>query len=173
MPDYYPAPTVRAWDDFSEYVPLLLAAIDAELLNPFVWHPDERTDALQLMDDLKTFIAVLADTMKQAQTVTEKDITPTTIFPLLLRTVATNETVDELLLTVDVAFDAGSLSVGDDDNPERFMSATTGALDEVGQIQLSPQHRYEAATDVKIYLTGTPTVGAARVTLYTYEVSNG
>lgn len=99
---------------------------------------------------------------------TEIDITPATPFPLLLKSVAAGETVDEVLLTVDSAWDAGTLSVGDAGDHEKLLPVSYNNLAETGQYQLSPQYKYTAATDVYIYLTGAPTTGSARVTLYSY-----
>lgn len=166
--DTYPKPTARAWDDFSQYVPLLLAAIDAELMRDAVWTEVDRDDALAYMDDLKTFILELEDLMTSLMP-TEVIITPATAFPVLLKSVAAGETCDEILVTVDSAWDAGSLTIGDATAPERLMPSGATNLAITGlQSQRSPQYQYPAATDIFIYLTGSPTTGSARVTLYTY-----
>ena len=99
---------------------------------------------------------------------TEIAITPATSFPLLLKSVAAGETIDEVLLTVDSAWDAGTLSVGDAGDHEKLLPASYNSLALVDQFQVSPQYKYTAPTDVYIYLTGAPTAGSARLTLYTY-----
>lgn len=170
MPDFYPKPTARAWDDFAQYVPLLLGAIDAELMRRDAWDEDDRDDALYYIDDLKTFIAVLADMLMQQQTVTPATITPATTFPLLLRTARAGETIDEVLVTVDEAFDAGVLTIGDAGQVDRLLSAgENNLLAAPSQWQVSPEYIYESDTDIFVYLTGTPTIGSARVKLYSEQ----
>lgn len=169
MPETYPAPTARAWDNFSQYVPLLLGAIDAELNRPDVWESADRADALYYIDDLKCFLLELETILMSQQTVTEIAINPATTYPALLKTLRAGETIDEVLLTVDEAFDTGTLSIGDESDHERFMSAGLNSLTASGQFQSSPQTKVEAETEVYIYLTGTPVTGSGRVTLYTYQ----
>lgn len=104
----------------------------------------------------------------RALILTEIDITPATAFPLLLKSVAAGETIDEVLLTVDSAWDAGTLSVGDAGDHEKLLPASYNSLALVDQFQVSPQYKYTSADDVLIYLTGAPTTGSARITLYSY-----
>lgn len=66
MPDFYPPPTARAWDDFAQYVPLLLGACDAELMRPDAWEADDREDALLYIDDLKTYLLELPRVVQMA-----------------------------------------------------------------------------------------------------------
>lgn len=169
MPDTYPKPTERAVNDFGQYIPLLLGAIDAELMREDAWTEADRTDALLYIDDLKTYIMMLPGLLMSSVQITEFTITPATVFPFVLKAMQTGETADEILVAVDIAFDAGLLQVGDDINPDRLMPYYFNDLAQLDQYQVSPQYKYTEPTDVKIYLTGTPTVGSARIVLYSYQ----
>lgn len=106
---------------------------------------------------------------EDAVIVTEIVITPATTFPVLLKSMAAGETADEILVKIDAAFDAGSITIGDAASNDRLFPAAYNILDEPGaDIQLSPQYEYAAETDVLVYMTGTPTIGSARVVLYSY-----
>jgi len=61
MVDTYPKPTARAIDDFEQYLPLLLGAIDAELMRSVAWTDEDRQDALLYMDDLKSYLMTLPE----------------------------------------------------------------------------------------------------------------
>lgn len=100
---------------------------------------------------------------------TEIDIKPATIFPVLLKSMLAGENVDEVLVIVDSAFDAGSLTIGDAGDNARLMSAGSNSLFNAGQYQVSPEYIYPADTDVLVYLTGAPTTGSARIVLYSYR----
>lgn len=168
MPDVYEKPTARAKDDFNQYISLLLGAIDAELMRPDVWEDADREDALLYIDDLKTYLIELPQILMSQQSITEIDISSGTVFPVLIKTVLAGETVDEVLLTVDTPFDTGVLSIGDDGDNSRLMSADSNSLALAEQFQLSPQVRYSSGTAIYAYLTGTPSTGSARITLYSY-----
>lgn len=145
----------------------------SRLLRHTVWlgTPEEQEAAVQ---QVRQFLAALQERIPcgeimTAPIVTEIDITPESVFPLLLKSAIEGETIDEVLLTVDSAWDAGVISVGDDADHDRLLPAAYGVLDTERQIQASPQYRYSAGTDVNIYLIGAPTTGSARVTLYSYQ----
>jgi hypothetical protein len=148
-----------------------------KLLRRGVWLGDPETQAWAVGEVQKLLIQLMqrnpcgeGEAMKPLIP-TEIIITPASTFPLLLKTMAAGETVDELLLTVDEAWDAGTLSVGDAGDHEKLLSASYNSLALVDQFQVSPQYKYTAPTDVFIYLTGAPTTGVARITLYSYEES--
>lgn len=96
-------------------------------------------------------------------------ITPATTFPVLLKAMLAGENVDEVLVVVDTAFDAGILTIGDAGDVDRLMPATSNNLLSAGQYQVSPEYIYPADTDVLVYLTGSPTTGSARIVLYSYR----
>lgn len=127
---------------------------------------DTNRDAIQAM--LADLIALIDGTPVAAEGITEITITPATVFPVLLKSVAAGETVDEVLLVVDMAFDTGSLTIGDAGDVDRLMLATDNSLLLAEQFQVSPEYQYPAAADVYVYLTGTPSVGSARIRLYSY-----
>jgi hypothetical protein len=151
------------------WLPFLTGAL-VPYTQPDVWlgSPDDQFDAAQEVEKLLNALAGAA-VPEEGVIVSELDLTPVLAFPALVRTVVALETADEVLLTLDAVFDAGSLTIGDDSDPARLMPAVDlTALNPGDQIQLSPQYRYPAGTEVKVYLTGSPTTGAARITLYSF-----
>jgi microcystin-dependent protein len=62
--DYrYDTPTASVFDDLGQYIPLILSAIDAELGRSDVWLEGDEDTALAYIEDLRTFIAELEQTM--------------------------------------------------------------------------------------------------------------
>lgn len=141
----------------------------APLTDPAEWQGSD-DDAYAASQQVELLLAALSQesTMRPVE-VTEIPLTAADTFPLALRSCLEGETADEVLLTIDEVFDAGSLTVGDDSDPASLVGSIDLAQLVAGeQWQLSPQFRFLADTDVKAFLTGSPTTGAARLTLYTY-----
>lgn len=55
----YPVPTASPYDDWQQWIPLLLSAVEAELDRPDVWPDDQADDALGLVEDLKAWLMEL------------------------------------------------------------------------------------------------------------------
>jgi microcystin-dependent protein len=55
----YPVPTVSIFEGVTEYIPLLLAAVDAELGYPSVWPDDEAETALSYVEDMRAWLQEL------------------------------------------------------------------------------------------------------------------
>lgn len=151
---------------------LILAAVNGalyELTHAHNWEqygavtPDEIAAAMQTM-----FLDYLNSECGMGQNVTEITITPAAAFPVLLKTVLSGETADEILVTVDTAFDTGTLTIGDSGDNDRLMTDTQNSLALTEQFQVSPQYKYTDTTDIYVYLAGAPTTGSARITLYSY-----
>jgi hypothetical protein len=139
--------------------------------DPDLWQgsSDDQFDASQ---EVMKLLGAFADASipEEGVIVSDIDFAFGTPSPALIRAVHPLETADEVLLTVDSPFDSGSLTVGDDVEPARLLSIPDLSLLAAGdQIQVSPQYKYASATDVKVYRTGAPTSGAARITLYSFR----
>lgn len=137
----------KNWEQFGAITPAEMAAAMSVMYEAFM--------ASSCEDDVPTQIT----------------ITPATVFPVLLKSVVAGETADELLVIVDEAFDADLvLSVGDSGDNARLMTIQQNNLQVVGgQYQVSPEYQYPGAADIYVYLTGgTPTVGSARIRLYSF-----
>jgi len=166
----YPTPTASPYTDFKQYIPLLISAVQADLDRADVWDSGSVVVALGYVQELLAFLCELEDILNTGLITTEVEIAFDSTFPVLLKSVKPGETIDECLITVDTAFDTGSLSIGDAvDNECLFPAAYNSLLTADEQYQVSPQYRYPADADVFVYLTGTPVSGIARVTLYTYQ----
>ena len=173
-----PVPDVGIFDEPEISVcinPKWAAYIDgavSRLLRRSVWLGDEDAQTFAT-GEIRKFLAALQERIPCEPTMralvpTEIDISPATVFPLLLKSVAAGETIDELLVTVDEVWDAGTLTIGDAGDPERLMTAAYNSLALAEQFQVSPQYKYVSPADVYIYLSGAPTTGSARITLYSY-----
>lgn len=57
----YDTPTASPFQDFSQYVALLVGLIEQELERADVWNPDDLDVCLGYMEDLKAFIQDLPD----------------------------------------------------------------------------------------------------------------
>lgn len=151
-------------------VALIYYLVSVLTANRLVWQDyDTNYDAIDAM--LADLAARLDSAIARELMITEVEFAFDSTYPLLIKALEAGETVDELLITVDTPFDAGNLTVGDGVNPSRLITAAYNDLLEAGQYQVSPQYQYGSATNVYAYLTGSPTVGAGRITLYTYTES--
>lgn len=63
MPDFYPLPTVSPLDDISDWIPILLGAVDAHLDNPAAWDEADWDEASALIEDLRVFLTELPDNL--------------------------------------------------------------------------------------------------------------
>ena len=62
MTDFrYPTPTASPFTDIAPYIPLLLAAVEAELDTPAAWSEDDAAVALGYIEDLKIWITELTN----------------------------------------------------------------------------------------------------------------
>lgn len=151
------------------WLPFLTGALVPYTL-PDMWQGDS-TDQFQAAQEVEKLLQAFASAAipEDGVIVNEIDFLFSDSTPALLKNVLALETADEILLTVDTVFDTGSLTIGDAGDPARLMSIDDLTQLQAGdQIQLSPQFRYPAPEAVNVYLTGSPTTGAARITLYTF-----
>jgi hypothetical protein len=85
---------------------------------------------------------------------------------VLIKHAVATSFVSEVAVNVIDAFDGGAdLTVGDSGNQSRLMSNTNVDLTEDGAYITNPAYVYPSNTDVNAYLSGSPTVGNATVTL--------
>lgn len=168
----YPLPTASPYDDFLQYIPLLISAVQVELDRPEVWDDVDAAAAMAYMEELIAFLMLLDPTTGGDMKITTTIITNATTFPFFLKTLEAGETVDEVLIDVDDAFDVGSLEIGDSLQHDRLVSAANNSLFVAPeQFQFSPEYIYPTTTDVFAYFSGTPTTGSARIVLYTYTAA--
>ena len=83
--------------------------------------------------------------------------------------VPSRKTVAFVVVTViDVFDDTPIMTVGDDLNNDRFLQQNDANLLYEFSYMTMPTYQYLNATEVKAYLSGSPTQGKARVTIYYY-----
>lgn len=64
MPTHpYPTPDADPWTDITQYIDLLIAAVDYELDRPDVWPDGEADEGQGYMEDLKAWLQELSNTM--------------------------------------------------------------------------------------------------------------
>ena len=74
--------------------------------------------------------------------------------------------VDKVVVEVESPFDAGTITIGDSLSPDLFNSATDQELSVANLYEKSSSFEYTYNSDIRIYFTGVPISGSARVIVY-------
>lgn len=78
-----------------------------------------------------------------------------------------NAVVHDVQVIVDVALDAGTLSVGITGTVDKYMTTAQNDLAEASRFQSSPNHIPSGSTEtIKATTTGAPTVGSGRILVF-------
>ena len=86
---------------------------------------------------------------------------------VVIGTMPASLSIPRVVVVVDVVFDgAATASVGDVGNNSRLMTTAQNTLTVAAVYDTHPVYEYGAATELRIYLGGTPTVGSGRVFVY-------
>lgn len=89
-------------------------------------------------------------------------------FPKLLGNVTKNLNISKIVLDIKTAFDDvnTTITIGDLENPSKFMSATDNDANSVIKWSVDPDYKYDTDTDIYMFVNGVNTQGEGIVNVY-------
>lgn len=86
--------------------------------------------------------------------------------PVQIGLIPATSRVDKVVIDVLQSFDSGTITIGDDDAQGRLAAAAESDLTNVNIYVLENFAKYENETSIKIYPSGSPSQGQARIIVF-------